>query len=170
MPLLRYRDKYPRIGRNVLIPSTAYVIGDVEIGNDVSLWPFVVIRGDEDKIIIGDNTNIQDLTVVHTDKGIVTQIGNGVTVGHRALIHGAKIGNNVLIGMGAILLNNSVIGDYSIIGAGAVVTEGSVIPPYSIAVGVPAKVIKTVDDDAKTRIINNYKAYLELAKEYVGIL
>jgi Carbonic anhydrases/acetyltransferases, isoleucine patch superfamily len=132
--------------------------------------PFVVVRGDEDKIIIGDNTNIQDLTVVHTDKGIVTQIGNGVTIGHRALIHGAKIGNNVLIGMGAILLNNSVIGDYSIIGAGAVVTEGSVIPPYSIAVGVPAKVIKTVDEETKARIINNYKAYLELAKEYMGVL
>ncbi|GGP21802.1 acetyltransferase [Thermocladium modestius] len=154
----------------MLIPSSAYVIGDVEIGDNVSLWPFVVIRGDEDRIVIGDNSNIQDLTVIHTDKGIVTQIGSGVTIGHRAIVHGAKVGNNVLIGMGAILLNNSVIGDYSIIGAGAVVTEGMVIPPYSIAVGVPAKVIKTVDEESKLRIINNYKAYLELAREYVGIL
>lgn len=144
----------------------------MEIGDNVSLWPFVVIRGgDEDRIVIGDNSNIQDLTVIHTDKGIVTQIGSGVTIGHRAIVHGAKVGNNVLIGMGAILLNNSVIGDYSIIGAGAVVTEGMVIPPYSIAVGgVPAKVIKTVDEESKLRIINNYKAYLELAREYVGIL
>ncbi|WP_188596782.1 gamma carbonic anhydrase family protein [Thermocladium modestius] len=170
MPILRYKDKLPRIGKNVLIPSSAYVIGDVEIGDNVSLWPFVVIRGDEDRIVIGDNSNIQDLTVIHTDKGIVTQIGSGVTIGHRAIVHGAKVGNNVLIGMGAILLNNSVIGDYSIIGAGAVVTEGMVIPPYSIAVGVPAKVIKTVDEESKLRIINNYKAYLELAREYVGIL
>lgn len=170
MPVLRYKDKLPRIGKNVLIPSNAYVIGDVEIGDNVSLWPFVVIRGDEDRIVIGDNSNIQDLTVIHTDKGIITQIGSGVTVGHRAIVHGAKVGNNVLIGMGAILLNNSVIGDYSIIGAGAVVTEGTIIPPYSIAVGVPAKVIKTVDEESKLRIINNYKAYLELAREYIGIL
>jgi Carbonic anhydrases/acetyltransferases, isoleucine patch superfamily len=104
--------------------------------------------------------------VVHTDRGIETVIGEGVTVGHRAIIHGARVGNYVLIGMGAILLNNSEVGEYSIIGAGAVVTEGTRIPPRSIAVGVPARVIRSVTDDDVKRIIENYKAYLELAKAY----
>jgi carbonic anhydrase/acetyltransferase-like protein (isoleucine patch superfamily) len=166
MPIVSFNGKSPRLGRGVFIASTAYVIGDVDVGDEVSLWPYAVVRGDEDHISIGRFSNLQDHAVVHTDRGIETVIGEGVTVGHRAIIHGARVGNYVLIGMGAILLNNSEVGDYSIIGAGAVVTEGTRIPPRSIAVGVPARVIRSVTDDDVKKIIENYKAYLELAKAY----
>ncbi|ABW00877.1 gamma carbonic anhydrase family protein [Caldivirga maquilingensis] len=168
MPIISFNGKAPRIGKGVFIANTAYVIGDVDIGDEVSLWPYAVVRGDEDSISISRFSNLQDHAVVHTDKGIKTIIGEGVTVGHRAIIHGARVGDYVLVGMGAILLNNAEIGEYSIIGAGAVVTEGTRIPPRSVAVGVPARVIRSVTDDDVRRIIENYKAYLELAKLYGG--
>ena len=168
MPIISFNGKVPKIGKGVFIASTAYVIGDVDVGDDVSIWPYAVVRGDEDSISIGRFSNLQDHVVVHTDSGIKTIIGEGVTIGHRAIIHGARVGDYVLVGMGAILLNNAEVGEYSIIGAGAVVTEGTRIPPRSVAVGVPARVIRSVTDDDVRRIIENYKAYLELAKLYSG--
>ncbi|WP_291765425.1 gamma carbonic anhydrase family protein [Caldivirga sp. UBA161] len=168
MPIISFNGKVPRIGRGVFIANTAYVIGDVDVGDEVSLWPYAVVRGDEDSISIGRFSNLQDHVVVHTDRGIRTVIGEGVTIGHRAIVHGARINDYVLVGMGAILLNNAEVGEYSIIGAGAVVTEGTRIPPRSVAVGVPARVIRSVTDDDVRRIIDNYKAYLELAKLYSG--
>ena len=168
MPIISFNGKVPKIGKGVFIASTAYVIGDVNVGDDASIWPYAVVRGDEDSISIGRFSNLQDHVVVHTDRGIKTIIGEGVTIGHRAIIHGARVGDYVLVGMGAILLNNAEVGEYSIIGAGAVVTEGTRIPPRSVAVGVPARVIRSVTDDDVRRIIENYKAYLELAKLYSG--
>ncbi|WP_054854034.1 gamma carbonic anhydrase family protein [Vulcanisaeta distributa] len=172
MPIVRVGgDKVPRIGRNVFIASTAYVIGgDVVIGGDnVSIWPHAVIRGgDEDSIVIGDSSNIQDGAVIHTDVGFPARIGRGVTIGHRAIVHGATVEDEVIIGMGAIVLNGAVIGSGSIVGgAGAVVTQGTKVPPNSIVVGVPAKVIRQATDADREYIRNNYQAYLRLARMYM---
>lgn len=169
MPIVRVGNKVPRIGRNVFIASTAYVIGgDVVIGGDnVSIWPHAVIRGDEDSIVIGDNSNIQDGAVIHTDAGFPARIGRGVTIGHRAIVHGATVEDEVIIGMGAIVLNGAVIGSGSIVGAGAVVTQGTKVPPNSIVVGVPAKVIRQATDADREYIRNNYQAYLRLARMYM---
>ncbi|WP_054841984.1 gamma carbonic anhydrase family protein [Vulcanisaeta distributa] len=169
MPIVRVGNKVPRIGRNVFIASTAYVIGgDVVIGDNVSIWPHAVIRGgDEDSIVIGDNSNIQDGAVIHTDAGFPARIGRGVTIGHRAIVHGATVEDEVIIGMGAIVLNGAVIGSGSIVGAGAVVTQGTKVPPNSIVVGVPAKVIRQATDADREYIRNNYQAYLRLARMYM---
>ena len=167
MPIIRLGVKVPRIGRNVLIASTAYVIGDVVIGDNVSIWPHAVIRGDEDSIVIGDDSNIQDGAVIHTDMGFPARIGHGVTIGHRAIVHGATVEDEVIIGMGAIVLNGAVISSGSIVGAGAIVTQGTRVPPNSVVVGVPAKVIRQVTDEDREYIRNNYLAYLRLAKMYM---
>ena len=167
MPIIRVGDKVPKIGRNVFIASTAYVIGDVTIGDNVSIWPHAVIRGDEDSIVIGDDSNVQDGAVIHTDAGFPARIGRGVTIGHRAIIHGATVEDEVIIGMGAIVLNGAVIGSGSIIGAGAVITQGTKVPPNSIVVGVPAKVIRQATDADREYIRNNYLAYLRLARMYM---
>jgi Carbonic anhydrases/acetyltransferases, isoleucine patch superfamily len=166
MPVISLGNKVPRIGRGVFIASTAYVIGDVTIGDNVSLWPFVVVRGDEDSVFIEKDSNVQDGTVIHTDAGFPVRIGRGVTIGHRAIVHGATIEDEVIVGMGAIILNGAVVGSGSIIGAGAVVTQGTRIPPNSIAVGVPAKVIRQATEEDREYIRNNYIAYLRLVKLY----
>ncbi|MFB6469893.1 MAG: gamma carbonic anhydrase family protein [Vulcanisaeta sp. AZ3] len=167
MPIVSVGGKTPRIGSNVFIASTAYVIGDVVIGNNVSIWPHAVIRGDEDSIVIGDESNVQDGAVIHVDKSYPVRVGRGVTIGHRAIVHGATVEDEVIIGMGAIILNGAVIGSGSIVGAGAVVTQGTKIPPGSVAVGVPAKVVRQVSKEDIEYIRNNYKAYLELARMYI---
>ena len=167
MPIVKVGGKEPRIGRNVFIASTAYVIGDVEIGDDVSIWPHAVVRGDEDKIVIGPESNVQDGVVIHTDAGYPVIIGRGVSIGHRAVVHGARIGDEVIIGMGSIIMNGAEIGSESIVGAGAVVTQGMKIPPRSIVVGVPAKVIRQATDEDVEYIRRNYRVYVELARMYV---
>ena len=167
MPIVRIGDKAPRIGRNVFIASTAYVIGDVMIGDNVNVWPHAVIRGDEDSIVIGDDSNVQDGAVIHTDPGFPVKIGRGVTIAHRAIIHGATVEDEVIIGIGAIVLNGAVIGSGSIVGAGAVVTPGTKVPPNSVVVGVPAKVIRQATDADREYIRNNYLAYLRLARMYM---
>lgn len=140
-------------GQSELIHSSAYVapnatiVGQVEIGAHASVWFGCVLRGDNEPIVIGARTNVQDLTVVHTDEGVPCTVGDGVTVGHRAVLHGATVGDGALIGIGAILLNRSTIGDEAVVGAGAVVTEGQVIPPRHLALGVPAKVIRELTDE-----------------------
>lgn len=170
MPIVEFNGKRPRLGNGVFVANTAYIIGDVELGDGVNVWPYAVVRGDEDRVVVGRYTNLQDHVVIHTDRGIETRIGEGVTVGHRAIIHGAEVRDYVLVGMGAIILNRAVIGEYSIIGAGAVVTEGTRIPPRSVAVGVPARVIRSVTDEDIEYILRNYKVYLELARSYQGSL
>ncbi|MCG2863537.1 MAG: gamma carbonic anhydrase family protein [Vulcanisaeta sp.] len=167
MPVISLGNKVPRIGRGVFIASTAYVIGDVTIGDNVSIWPFAVIRGDEDSVFIDRDSNVQDGVVIHTDVGFPVRIGRGVTIGHRAIVHGATIEDEVIIGMGAIVLNGAVIGSGSIIGAGAVVTPGTRIPPNSVAVGVPARVIRQATDEDIKYIRDNYMAYLRLARLYM---
>ena len=169
MPVEEYNGVKPKISSRSYIHPTAYIIGDVEIGDLTSVWHYVVIRGDNDSIRIGRETNIQENSSIHTDPGFKVEIGNRVSIGHNAVIHGAKIGSNVIIGMGAILLNGSKIGEYSIVGAGSVVTQGTEIPPYSIAVGVPAKVIRKVREDEIKLISDNAEEYLRHTRRFLKI-
>ena len=150
-----------------LWPGNATVIGDITFGNQVGIWFGAVIRADRDRITIGDRSNIQDNCVVHTSKGFPVTIGNDVSVGHGAILHGCTIHDRVLIGMGAVVLNGAKVGDGSIIGAGAVITEGKEIPPNSVVVGVPGKIVKQTDADQQQHILNNAVSYVELAREYV---
>jgi len=153
-------------GSGVFIAKNATVVGDVTLGDDVNIWFGVVIRGDKDKIIIGDGSNIQDNCVVHTTADRQVTIGRQVSVGHSAIIHGCTIHDRVLIGMGAIVMNDAVIGEGSIVGAGAVVTERSVIPPNSLVVGIPGKVIRETSSEQAEQIVKNATSYIELAGKY----
>lgn len=168
MTIRMFKGKKPIIDPSAFIDETALIIGDVTIHREASLWPFTVIRGDIEPIEIGAETNVQDHTVVHTDPGYPTRIGERVTIGHRCVIHGCTVEDEVIIGMGAVLLTGSRVRRRCIIGAGAVVREGQEIPEGSIAVGVPAKIVRTVTEKDVERILNNAKSYLELARRYFG--
>ncbi len=146
--------------------ENATIIGDVTIGKQVGVWFGAVIRADKDRIVIGDRSNIQDNCVVHTSKGHPVILGNEVSVGHGAILHGCTIGNHVLVGMGSIILNGATIGEGSVIGAGAVITEGKIIPPGSVVVGVPGKIVKEADSAQTQQILKNAASYVELAEEY----
>ena len=129
---------------SVVICSGAQVMGDVELGEDVSIWFGAVVRGDRDSITIGNNSNVQDNCVVHCTKGFPVEMGENVSVGHGAVVHGCKLDDNVLIGMNATVLNGAHISKNSIVGAGAVVSEGKEFPEGSLILGVPAKAVKEV--------------------------
>jgi len=150
------------IDPTAFIHPDAIVLGDVSLGRRVSIWPTAVLRGDGDKIIIGDDSNVQDGTVIHVDPGIPTTIGNRVAIGHRAIVHGSTIEDDCLIGMGAILLNGCHVGAGSIIAAGAVCTEGMEIPPNSLVMGVPGKRRRDVTDAERERIAHTVQSYLRL--------
>ncbi|MFA5331376.1 MAG: gamma carbonic anhydrase family protein [Methanoregula sp.] len=144
----------------------ATVVGNVTFGKDVGIWFGAVLRADKDRITIGDRSNVQDNCVVHTSTGFPTTLGNDVSVGHGAILHGCTIGDRGLVGMGAIILNGAVIGEDSLIGAGAVVTEGMNVPPGSVVIGVPGKVIRPTSNAQKTHIFENAQSYVRLAGEY----
>ena len=154
------------IDKSVFIADGAKVIGDVEIGANSSVWFNAVIRADSDKVKIGENSNVQDNAVIHTSEGFGVQIGDNVTVGHGAIVHGCTVENNVMIGMGAIVLNGAVIGENSIIGAGTLVTQGKIIPAGSLAFGNPVKVVRELTDDEIKSITDNANSYVNEAKEY----
>ncbi len=151
---------------SIVICPGAQVIGDVELGEDVSIWHGAVLRGDTDSITIGDNSNVQDNCVVHCTKGFPVEIGKNVSVGHGAVVHGCKLEDNVLVGMNATVLNGARIGKNSIIGAGAVVSEGKKFPEGSLILGVPAKAIKQVSEEQINLIQNNADNYVKLSKQY----
>ncbi|MBN1226055.1 MAG: gamma carbonic anhydrase family protein [Deltaproteobacteria bacterium] len=154
----------------VYIMESAEIVGDVIIGESSSVWSKAVIRGDESYIKIGRNTNIQDLCVIHAEHGIPIEIGDNVTIGHSAVIHCRKVESNCLIGMGAMLLDNSEVGEYSIVAAGSIVTENTIIPPRSLVMGVPGKIARRITDDDIKRIISSSKDYLRLSiSHYKGM-
>ena len=148
------------------VAPTATVIGDVTLGEETGIWFGAVVRGDKDRIVIGAGSNVQDNAVVHTSAGFPTLIGSEVSIGHGAILHGCTIGDRVLVGMGAIVMNGAVVGEDSIIAAGAVVTEGSVVPAGSVVMGVPAKVVKQASPGQKDGIRRNAESYIALAKSY----
>src|SRR6516165_6173643 len=162
MPLiLPVKNVYPKIGENCFVAPNATIVGDVVIGDECSVWFNAVIRGDVNSIRIGNKVNIQDGAVLHcTFQKTKTIIGNNVSIGHNAIVHGCKVHDHVLIGMGAIVMDNAEIGSNSIIAAGAVVLEGTIIEPGVIYGGIPAQKIKDVPQDLISgqidRIANNY--------------
>ncbi len=163
----------PQIGENTFLADNATVIGDVIIGNNCSIWFNAVLRGDVNSIRIGNRVNIQDGSVIHTlyEKS-VTEIGDDVSIGHNVVIHGAKIEDGALIGMGAIILDHAVIGEGSMIAAGAVVLSNTIVEPGSIYAGIPAKFVKKVDPEQSKemnqKIARNYLMYSEWYKEKKG--
>ena len=153
-----------KIDKSVYVAPGAQIVGSVSIGKNCGVWYNAVIRGDSDTIMTGDNTNIQDLACLHVDRGHKLSIGNGVTIGHSAIVHGCLVGDNVLIGMGAIVMNDAVIEDNCIIGAGALVTGKMHIPSGSIVYGNPAKVIRSITEAEIEDIKTNAKVYVEHAQ------
>jgi carbonic anhydrase/acetyltransferase-like protein (isoleucine patch superfamily) len=154
----------PNIGQNCFLAENATIVGDVIMGDDCSIWFNAVLRGDVNSIKIGNKVNIQDGAVLHClyQKSVI-EIGNNVSIGHNVIVHGAKLCDNVLIGMGAIVMDHAVIGENSIIAAGALVLEGTIVEPGSIYAGVPAKFLKKVDprqtSEMINKIANNYLIY-----------
>ena len=151
---------------SIVICPGAQVLGDVELGENVSVWHGAVIRGDTDSITIGNNSNVQDNCVVHCTRGFPVVIGDNVSVGHGAVVHGCKLDDNVLIGMNATVLNGAHISKNSIVGAGAVVSEGKEFPEGSLILGVPAKVVKQLTPEQVQLIQNNADNYVKLSKQY----
>jgi carbonic anhydrase/acetyltransferase-like protein (isoleucine patch superfamily) len=154
-----FQDKAPRLLGEVRAHETAVVIGDVELGDGVSLWPHAVLRGDLNRIVVGPGSNIQDGAVVHNERAHPALIGRDCVIGHQACVHGATVGDRCLVGIGALLLNGSVIGDESIVGAGSLVPEGKVIPPRSLVLGVPGRVIRQVSDEELKRTTDGAAGY-----------
>lgn len=155
----------PAIHESCFIAPNAEVAGKVSLAEGVSVWHSASVRGDIDRIGIGKNSNVQDGAVIHCDHGMATVIGEGVTIGHGAIIHSAKIGNNTIIGMGAIVLNGAVIGEDSVVGAGALVTGGKTFPPKSLILGSPAKQSRELTDDEIAHNRANAEEYVKLAHE-----
>jgi carbonic anhydrase/acetyltransferase-like protein (isoleucine patch superfamily) len=144
----------------------ATIIGDVTLGSRVSVWPTAVIRADTDVITIGDDSNVQDGSIIHVDAGYPVRIGARVAIGHRAIIHGATVEDDCLIAMGAILLNGVHVGRGSLVAAGAVCREGMRIPPRSLVVGVPARIAREATSEIRDRIQKTVQAYLDLQDQY----
>ncbi|MFH2201538.1 MAG: gamma carbonic anhydrase family protein [Elusimicrobiota bacterium] len=141
----------PRIHPDAFVHDSAEVIGRVDIKAQASVWPMCVLRGDLERIVVGERSNIQDLTAIHTSRGFPTIIGRRVTVGHRAVLHGARIGDGALIGMGAVVME-ARIGAGAIVAAGALVPAGSQVPAGSLAIGVPARIVRKVSAKEKLRL------------------
>lgn len=148
------------------VAPTASVIGDVRIGENVGIWFGSTLRGDNEPIKIGNNTNIQENCVFHTDPGYPVTIGEGCTIGHKAMIHGCEIGENSLVGMGATILNGAKIGKNCLIGAGALVPEGKTIPDGSLVVGMPGKIIRELDEGAIEGLRNSARHYVANARRF----
>ncbi len=167
--IITFNGKAPKIHPSVYISEGVYIIGDVEIDEGSSVWFGSVIRGDVNFIRIGKDVSVQDGTIIHvTNTYYPTIIGSRVVIGHRAVIHGCEIGNNVLIGMGAILMDGVKVGNNCIIAAGSLVTEKTEIPDFSIVMGQPAKIVKKADESILKRVdegIRNYKKTIELYKK-----
>lgn len=165
--IVPFRGVHPRIGQGVFVAPGAWVIGDVELADGVSIWFNCTLRGDLERIRIGVDTNIQDGSVVHTDAGLPCIVGDRVVVGHGAIVHGARIGDDALIGMGATVLSGAVVGAGAIVGAGALVPEGMEIPPGMLALGVPARIIRPVKPEETERIRSGAKEYARRRDHYL---
>lgn len=168
MLLRPYKGTNPRLGERVFIAENAVVIGDVEIGDDASIWYGTVIRGDVFHIRIGARTNIQDNCVLHVTSGTwATEIAEEVTIGHGVIAHGCRIARRALIGMGSRILDGAEVGEESIIGAGALVTPGTKIPPRSLALGAPARVVRSVTDAELAQLQRSFENYVDYKNSYL---
>jgi carbonic anhydrase/acetyltransferase-like protein (isoleucine patch superfamily) len=170
-----FKGKQPQIGNKVYIDEAAVVIGDVAIGDDVSIWPTTVVRGDVEAISIGAGTNVQDGAVLHVShagdyspQGHPLTIGKGVTIGHRAVVHACTIGNYCLVGIGAIIMDDAVLEDYVMLGAGALIPPGKKLESGYLYVGAPAKQARALSDSEKAFLEYSYRHYMHLKDSYLS--
>lgn len=163
-------DRRVRIEGEVYVAPSAAVIGSVVLKDRCSIWFNAVLRGDSDELIVGEETNIQDSAVLHTDPGIRLVLGRGVTVGHHAMVHGCEVGDYSLIGINAVVLNNAKIGKYCTIGANALVTQGQEIPDYSLVLGSPGKVVRQLAPSKAAHLKEGAEGYVSRAREYLTSL
>jgi carbonic anhydrase/acetyltransferase-like protein (isoleucine patch superfamily) len=166
MPVYSIGEFAPQIHPDAWIAENATIVGNVVLEAGASVWYGCVLRSEFETITIGEGSNVQDLTVMHTDPGIPLRVGKGVTIGHAAMIHGATLGDGCLIGLHATVLNRAVVGPQSLVAAGALVKEGQEIPPGVLAAGVPAKVVRELDDAAKQGLALSAQHYVENAKAH----
>lgn len=166
MACYRFKEWAPQVDEKAYIAPGATVIGRVELAAGSSVWPGAVIRGDNEPIVVGENSNVQDGAVLHTDPGCPLTLGRNVTVGHQVMLHGCTVEDGALIGIQAVVLNKAVIGKDSLVGAGAVVTEGKVFPERSLILGAPAKVVRTLTDEDVANLKRNAQVYVERAEEF----
>lgn len=152
-----------QIHPSVFIAAGAVIVGDVTLAQEVSVWFNAVLRGDTEALTVGAGSNIQDGCIFHADPGYPITIGQNCTIGHRAIVHGAQVGDNCVIGMGAILLNGALVGDDSIVGAGALVTQGKIFPPRSLILGSPAKTVRELTADEIADNLQSASGYVEKA-------
>jgi len=164
--ILKFKEHYPKIDSKAWIAPSADIIGDVVIGEDSSVWFQCVIRSDVNKVRIGKRTNIQDLSMIHTDAHTSTTIGDNVTVGHKVMLHGCTIEDNCLIGMSATILDDAVIGEGSIVGANSLVTSGKKFPPRSLIMGSPAKVVKQLTEEDEAGLVKHAGHYVDYKNDY----
>ena len=166
MPLYQLDDKVPQIADSAWVADSAQVIGDVHLAEDASIWFHATLRGDNDPITIGEGTNIQDGSVLHTDAGVPLTIGRHVTVGHMVMLHGCTIGDESLIGIGAVILNGARIGRHCLVGAGSLVTEGKEFPDGSMILGSPAKVVRMLTPEQIEGLRASARHYVDNARRY----
>jgi len=156
----------PQLGTGAWVADSAQVIGNVQLGDNASIWFGAVLRGDNETMTIGRNSNVQDQSMLHSDPGSPLTVGENVTIGHQVMLHGCTIGDNSLIGIQAVVLNNAKIGRNSIVGAGSVVTEGKEFPDNSLIFGSPAKVMRTISDEDAARLRHGCDHYVKNAIRY----
>jgi carbonic anhydrase/acetyltransferase-like protein (isoleucine patch superfamily) len=164
-----YKGIEPKLGRGVYVDASAQVIGDVELGDDASVWMNAVVRGDVNSIRIGAASNVQDNCVIHVqhdDWPVV--VADHVTIGHSVTLHGCRIGRGCLIGIGAIVLNGAEVGEESIVAAGALVPEGAKVPPGSLVMGVPAKLLRALSAEERSSLLESARNYLEYKETYLA--
>jgi carbonic anhydrase/acetyltransferase-like protein (isoleucine patch superfamily) len=164
--VLPHGDTFPQVPESAWVAPGAYVIGDVYLGEESSVWYGAVLRGDTEPIRIGARTNVQDGCVLHADPGFPAVVGEGCVIGHKAVVHGCEIRDNCLVGMGATILNGVKIGEGSIVAAGAVVPEGREFPPHSLIVGIPAKRVGDVSEEQTADIARGAAEYVERARAH----
>ncbi|MDR0434525.1 MAG: gamma carbonic anhydrase family protein [Gracilibacteraceae bacterium] len=161
-----YAGQKPTLGKNVFIAPGARIIGAVTLGDEVSVWYNAVLRGDSDAIVVGARVNIQDLSVVHTDPGLVVQIEDDVTVGHSCVLHGCRIGAGSLIGIGTVVMNRAVIGESCLVAANSLVTEGKVFPSHTLIMGSPARVARELTPQELEKLKKSSAGYVKRAAEH----
>ena len=166
MPLYELGGRQPRIAPDAWVAPSADLVGDVRLAERASVWFGAVIRADNTPILIGARTNIQDGAMLHSDPGAPCTIGDDVTVGHHAILHGCTIGDRVLVGMGATILNRAVIGEDCLIGAGALITEGKTFPPGHLILGSPARAVRPLDDAQKAMLKASAALYAAKQRDY----
>ena len=167
MPLYSFENVKPSVGKGVFIAPSADVMGRVELGDESNVWFSCLLRGDINKIVVGKNTNIQDLSTLHVTEDLPCIVGDNVTIGHNVIVHACTVEDNCLIGMGSVLLDGCVIGKDSVVAAGSVVPPGKVYPPGSMIMGSPAVVKRSLTDEEKNGYGNHYKSYLDAKNRFL---